>query len=145
MRSGTSPIPQFIAKLDKNKYIPATAAQLPQSEDPEAKTFLLSFKYYRDDLCEIVNLNKNGGRRGLLNMRIIGKCYDKSSLKENNIDTDFVANNGAYKTLYNGLAPDIEVLEHKIQSTARLFYFITDKFFYVRAITNTHFELDKHR
>ena len=145
MRSGTSIIPQFKPKLEENKYIPFKATQLSQSVDPENKPFLISFKYYRDDLCEIISLLKNGGRRGLLNIRTIGSCYDKPTLNGRNIDTIPVGRDGAYKVLYNSLSPDIEILEHKIQSTARIFYFIANQYFYVRAITNNHFELNKKR
>lgn len=145
MRSGISPIPQYsVVKLEKNRYIPNTAAQLPQNVDPEAKPFLISFKHYRDDLCQIENLVKNGARRALKNIRSIGKCYDRASLHEQNIDILPVGKPGAYATLYNGLSPDIEILEHKIQSTARLFYFIAGNHFFIRAITNTHFETGKH-
>ncbi len=146
MRNGTSPIDQWSpkTKLAENRFIPNTAAQLPQDIDPEAKQFLISFKHYRDDLCQIDYLVKNTGRKGLMNMRVVGRCYDRSSLKSHNIDITPVSNAGAYKVLYSGLPDDAEILEHRIQSTARLFYFIVGNNFYVRAITSTHFETRKH-
>jgi len=139
-----SPIPQFNSSK-RNTLIAESVAQLPQSENPEEIGFVISFQHYRDDLCEIKLLSKNGGRRALENLRVIGKSYNKFSLRQNNIDIDPVANNGEYKKLYNGLSPDVEILEHRIQSTARLFYFFVNNYFYIRAIKNSHFETDKQR
>lgn len=139
-----SPIPQY-NPIKYNTLIPERAAQLPQYTNPEDNKFVISFQYYRDDLCEIKFLEKNRGRRALENLRAIGKYYDKTSLEQNNIHTISIRNNGEYKRLYYGLAPDIEIREHEIQSTARLFYFFVDNYFYVRAIKNSHFETDKHR
>ena len=70
---------------------------------------------------------------------------DEVSLQQNNIHTRIVTNYGEYKILYYGLGPDVEIREHEIQSTARIFYYFVDKYFYIRAIKNSHFETDKHR
>lgn len=142
--NGSSPIPQF-KPIRENKYIPETAAQISQSKDPEYEKFAITFKYYRDDLCEILDLEKHGGRKALMNLRTVGNCYNKITLKQNNIDILSVVNSGAYKKLYSNLSPDVDLMEHKIQSTARIFYFIAGKYFCVRAITNRHFEINKHR
>ncbi len=139
-----SPIPQY-NPLKSNTFIPEKAVHVPQSQNPEDTGFLISFQYYRDDICEIKLLVKNGGKRALENLRAIGKSYNEVSLKDNHIDTKNVQNCGEYKKLYSGLSPDIDIREHKILSTARLFYFFVDKYFYIRAIKNSHFETEKHR
>ena len=143
-KDNKSSIPQYIP-LKRNSFMPERAAQLPQSENPEDKRFVISFQNYRDDLCEIKLLEKHKGRRALENLRTIGRCYDEVSLQQNNIHTRIVTNYGEYKILYYGLGPDVEIREHEIQSTARIFYYFVDKYFYIRAIKNSHFETDKHR
>jgi len=137
------PIPKW--KPKKNKYIPDRVSNVPKESDPEVECYHLSFQFYNESTCEISHLVKNNARRALLNIKTIGRCYDISSLKSNNIDITPVQNAGAYKKLFRGLTDDVEMREHEVQGTSRIFYFISDKMFYLIAITNSHLETSKHR
>ena len=137
-----SPIPRWTPS--KNKYIPENVSHVLTESDKEIECYHLSFQHYNDTVCEINDLVKNGSRRALLNLKTIGRCYSLSSLKSSNIDITPVDNKGAYKKIFQRLTEDVEIREHKIQSTARIFYFISDKMFYIVAITNTHIETSKH-
>ena len=120
-------------------------AEIRSQREPETQLFRISFKYYNDSECQISLLEKNNARRMLSDMRIIGKCTNIRSLRDNNIGIEPVYNSGAYRSLFNHLSPDIEMKEHIIQATARVFYFIVDSSFNVVAIKNSHTRIDKNR
>jgi len=139
-----SSIPQY-NPIKSTSQIPSGVAEIPQSVNPEEEKFIISFRYYCDDLCEINYLEKNCARSALRDLRLIGKCNNLHSLKDNNIGIYGIVNNGEYRKLFRKLSPDIEIREHRLQNTARLFYFIARNLFYIRAIKNSHFETDKQR
>lgn len=127
-----------------HERIPESAGVIAEALNPEDANFRISYHYYRDDLCEMKNLIGNAGRSCLKDLRTIGKSK-KGTLASNGIDEIRVRGEGAYKPLLNGLTEDVELREHKILSTARLFYFVKEETFHVVAITNAHIETDKNR
>lgn len=141
---GRSPIPQWIP--NKPKLLDEQVGHYSDKSDPETEVFHISFKYYNDKECEIEGLVKNRAIEALTNLKIIGRCYDFKSLKDNGIDILKVWPSGDYKKLFTKrITQDVELREHKIQGDARLFYFIAEKMFYIAAITNSHYETDKNR
>lgn len=131
-----------------NGLIPLSASELKIEEEPETRPFLISFKRYNDRLCEIdASLIKNCQRQALLDMKKIGRCISTNDFKDFGIDYIPVEYRGEYKKLFRGLDESIELYEHKLQGTARIFYFVSDpeKTFYIVAITQTHFETGKTR
>lgn len=145
INDGISPIPQW--KPPRNtKILDEKVALYPTRNDPEAEVFNISFKYYNDRECEISILEKNRAKKALENFKIIGRCYDFPSLMKQNINIKKVKPIGDYRKLFkNGITEDTTLREHKIQGDARLFYFIAEKIFFIIAITNNHYETDKHR
>lgn len=134
------PVPQY----DPNK-IPGKATLPPIKEDLEDILLLISFEYYNNKLCEMSVLSKNGGRAAIEAVKRIGQST-RRSLYSNGIQSKPVNNAGDYKKLFNGLPPDTNMKEHKIQGTSRLFYFFERAtIFHVVAVTNRHFETDKHK
>lgn len=126
------------------RLIPDKVALIGDQRDIESLPFHLSFEYYNDKLCEIEYLEKNVAKRTLNNLRTIGGCNNKT-LKQNGIDAIPVSNLGEYLKLYSKLPPDADVKEHKISGTARIFYFIVSRIFYLVCFKNSHFETGKHR
>lgn len=142
--SGQSPIPQWTP--NKPKLLDEQVGHYLDKSDPETEVFHISFKYYNDKECEIAGLIKNRAIAALINLKIIGRCYDFKSLKDNGINIIKVRPSGDYQKLFTKrITEDVELREHKIQSDARLFYFIAEKMFYIVAITNSHYETDKNR
>lgn len=129
----------------KQGRIPSSVTVIHNQHDPETQLFRILFKNYNDSECQISVLEKNNARRMLGDLRVIGKCTSIRNLRENNIGIEPVHNTGAYKSLFNHLSPDIEMKEHIIQATARIFYFVDGNSFNVVAIKNTHTPLGKHR
>lgn len=125
--------------------IPVSVTEIRDQKDPETQLFKISFRYYNDGECEISVLEKNNARRLLVDLRTIGKCTCVRNLKEQNIGIVPVYNSGAYKSLFNHLSPDVEIKEHIIQATSRLFYFIEGNIFNIVTVKNNHIPLYKHR
>ncbi len=134
------------AALIKNKgRIPNSVAQLPSLEDPESEPFKLSFRHYKDKLCEINSLLKNAPKRLLMDLKKVGQLNNISQFQQKGISIIGVTNAGAYKVLFNKLPPDIEMKEHKIQGEQRLFYFIIKDIVHIVCIKSSHFDTDKKR
>lgn len=135
--------------IEKEGIIPPEASELKTDEEPEIKPFLISYSKYNNKLCEIDgSLVKNCQKKALLDLKKIGKdIMDFGDFRKNGIDTIPVEYKGEYKKLFNGLYEDVEIFEHKLQNTARIFYFINNvrRIFYIIAITQAHFETEKVR
>lgn len=142
-------IPDSAATTPTEKGLPQGIAELPpESEAPEAMPYVISFVKYNNNLCEIDILGKNKGNKALTILKNIGtKVFSRTDFQRNNINTDGIKNEGEYKKLYNGLAPDVEVRELFLQSTGRIFYFDIEpkRMLYIVAIRENHFEMDKVR
>jgi hypothetical protein len=138
-----------LKKGEEVSIIPESAAELKTEEEPELKPFLISYQRYNDKLCEISEgLVKNCQKKALIDLKKIGKeIFDFKDFKDHGIDAIPVEYKGEYKKLFNRLHPDVELYEHKLQETARIFYFLNEikKIFYVVAITQAHYETDKVR
>jgi hypothetical protein len=138
-----------INDIKKDGIIPPEALELKTEEEPEIRPYLISYSKYNNKLCEIEGcLVKNCQKKALLDLKKVGKdVMDFSDFQKNGIDTIPVERRGEYKKLFNGLHEDVEIFEHKLQSTARLFYFMNNikKIFYIIAITQSHFETEKVR
>ena len=135
------PVPQW---KPKEEPIPEELAEISQDINPETNPYLISFKYYNNKECQIKNYLKNQGRKALLILKEVGCCRNLNELKNKGVDIITVENNNEYSKLFNRLSPEVEMREHKIQSTSRMFYFITDKQFNVVAFTNRHYQTNKY-
>lgn len=137
-------VPSYIPKKSYG-IIPDSVAEPRFREDPEARPFHLSYVYYKDKLCELRDIAKNGPRKILEDFRNIGRSTDISEFRRYNIDSAPVKNFGEYSKLYSGLPPDAELRENDIQGSARLFYFVVDRICFLVTIKNKHFETKKVR
>jgi hypothetical protein len=135
-----------IPKWKSTKYLDEKIANYPDKLNLELDRLQLSFKYYNNDLCEVHLFERNIARRAIQNFKTIGKSTDTKSLKDNGIDLLPVYNKGDYKKLFTKqITEDTQLKEHKIQSDARIFYFLVGKEFNIVAITNKHYETDKNK
>jgi hypothetical protein len=132
-------LPKNLAKLHSGT-IPDKVAQVARQD----QNYLISFKHYREDLCEIDLLDKNKPKECI---KVFKRASQASlgKLNEKNIDRIPIKNSGEYKKLFNRLTNEVSLYEHKVQNTARIFYFVSAHEFHVIAITNNHFETDKVR
>lgn len=144
MQNSKSAIPQW--KPKETKILDERVTLNPLEKDSESDIFRISFRYYKDKLCEVPILHKNIAKKVLEDLKKIGRCCDIQSLKEKNIDTIRVFPVGDYKKLFTQpLSEDTDMKEHKVSGPSRLFYFISGKMFNIVAITNNHYETDKNR
>jgi len=135
--------PDYVPKFKEGKIPEASASSIIR-KDPEESFYLISFRYYRNDLCEIKDLLKNRGRAGLDALKKIGQSNFRT-LHSNGINPLPVEKNGEYTKLFTQLpSPDVDMKEHKLQGESRIFFFLEDIKFNVIAITNSHFETRKH-
>lgn len=132
-----------VAQLRTNNKISDRVAQLSDQLD-EKSNYVITYKFYKDDLCELDSLEKNRPKECLKILKRIGQTM-LGKLHENNIDRLRIDNLGEYKKLFNKLTPDTKIFEHKVQGTSRIFYFTRDYEFHIVAITNKHFETCKIR
>lgn len=124
--------------------LPPNVALTPNKAELELSPYQISFEYYNYKLCEVNELERNKAIQCIENMKTIGKS-NRRNLNNNGIDYIRVNNSGEYSKLFNGLTDDVDLREHKISGTSRLFYFTQQSKFCIVAITNAHFETDKHR
>lgn len=138
MKKATRHIPLSAAD-ERSGKIPIKAAIINE----HASHYLISFRYYNEKNCELRLLEKNKFRACIDVFKRVTQSKI-GSLKEQNIDEIRISNAGQYKQLYNKLPhDDIQILEHKIQSTSRIFYFLSGPVFYITAIKNNHLETGK--
>jgi len=134
-------IPQYF-QPKKKALLPESLAET-RSEDKESSLFSISYAFYNDKMCEIKHLEKNCGREALRVLRLIGQSKTEKDFEQFGVDKKDVKEEGSYRELFNGLPEFTNLLEHKLQSTARLFYFVSQKIVCLVAITNSHIETKK--
>lgn len=144
-----SEIPDDVTQVLDEGDIPKNVAELPQeTEAPETRPYVISFSKYNERACEISLLNSNKAKKAVQTLKDIGtKIRSQADYQRNSIDRIPVRYSGGYKKLFNGLAPDIELKELKLQQDARIFYFDLEpeRTFYVVAITENHLETEQTR
>lgn len=133
----------------QNNYtkIPAELATFEEEGPDEAKgPFLISFANYDcNKCCEIDQLEKNAHKKALKDLIKIGRLNSTDKFRNNGIDFIPVRREGEYLKLFRKLTADIDLFEHKLQSTQRVFYYVIDRIINVVAITKSHFETTKVR
>lgn len=143
-------IPKEVIEPIESKYeLPQEIKELPQEiEAPEAIPYLISFAKYNTKMCELDILGNNKGKKAFETLKIIGtKVRSTADFQRNYIDRIPVRFEGEYKKLFNGLSPDIELKELKLQQNARIFYFDIEpeRIIYIVAITENHLETNQTR
>ena len=143
---GRNTIPKPTDARKKHKYaIPNSAAISSYKGDVEAESFLISFEYYDDKLCEISLLVKNNAKRFIKDIRTLGNCTQQT-LGSSNIMQKKIDNSGSYSKLFKTLPTDVDKLyEHKGNATSRLIYFIAGRVLYITTILQNHLEINKRR
>jgi hypothetical protein len=137
-------VPQY---LPRRQVIPAEAALQKDKSDIETKNYLISFASYKENMCQIQDLNTSCARKLLTILRNIGnKCTSYKDLSQIGLNMKPVGNQGEYNGLYKNLTEDVELFEHYLSEDARLFYFVSPvMLFEVVAIRNKHFRTDKNK
>ncbi|MBI5345581.1 MAG: hypothetical protein HZB76_00325, partial [Chlamydiae bacterium] len=101
-------IPLNAAK-SRSGAIPNNAPLLPDQNNK----YFISFKYYKENLCEISLLQKKKLKNCIDTFKRITQA-NIGNLKEQNIDHIRIAGTGEYKKLYNAAPfPDIEIFERQ--------------------------------
>lgn len=136
-------IPNSVVKIE-NGYLPDSVAQT-FDEDKEAKPFLISFEKYCDKLCELDSIEKSTTKKILKTLKLIGRLTRFEEFIQYNIKGKHIIDEGDYKKLYSGLDLQTEIKEDIYADSDRMFYFIINNKFYIRAITHKHFETNKNR
>jgi len=140
-----SSIPNPSIETERVGILPSSVAEFRQQEDNEANAFVVSYYYYNDDECEVESLIKNIARSALQDLRKIGSLSKRQDFARLGIGAKPVRNKNAYKSLFNRLPIDIDLLQHKISGNSRMFYFLINQSFHLVAIKNSHIETDKVR
>ncbi len=99
-------------------------------------------------MCELELLGSNKAKKLIKSLKAIGtKIRSTSDFQRYSIDRIPVRCEGEYKKLFNGLSPDIELRELKLQEKARMFFFDIEpqRILYVVAITENHLETNQTR
>lgn len=140
---------KVIEPTEDTNQIPLEVKEIPQYvEAPEANPYLISFAKYNDKMCELEILGNNKAKKAIEMFKLIGtKVRSTADFQRNYIDRIPVRYEGEYKKLFNGLSPDIELKELKLQQKSRIFYFDIepDRVIYIVAITENHLETNQTR
>lgn len=142
-------IPKEVVQPIEEGELPQAIAELSlESEAPEVNPYVISFVKYNEKMCEIPNLDSNKARKAIETLKIVGtKIRSTADYQRYHVGRVLVRNEGEYKKLYNGLAPDADLREVRLQQEARIFYFDieSERTFYIVAITQNHLETRKVR
>ncbi len=134
--------------IKEKGMLPDSISELKTEDEPEIKPFLISYQKYNKKLCEVDLLPKNCPVKVLHSLRKISQdIIEFKDFNSNGISSKPIKHAGEYKKLFNGLHDDVELYEHMLQGTSRMFYFINEinKIIYIVAITQKHFETEKTR
>ena len=147
-------IPEPEGENKSSETVPVTAPLISQDEeDPEAKLYRISFERYKQDECQMDGMHPENAKAALKIIRDIGIYFTSEKnyfAKSGRAEIKPVICGGHYKELCNGLGPDDEVKEIKLDDkknriSVRLFYFTLekDKTFYLIAARETHYDTSK--
>jgi hypothetical protein len=142
-------IPQKEIEDADNNRLPQAVTVMPQEvESPEEIPYLISFSDYKEKLCQISLLEKSEAVKAIGAIKTIGnKIYSEKDYQRISLGRKSVYNDGGYKRLYNGLSEEVEIFEHKISQSARIFFYNLEpkRTCYIVAIIKNHLETDKVR
>jgi hypothetical protein len=128
-----------------DKYIPSSVTNIPNQKDIEGEPYLISFEYYRDDLCQTKSLQSSAARRALQDLRKIGKCTIVT-LRGSNIDTHPIERaNDHYRIFFKHIPEEITLYHSHISQSGSMFYFVMKNLFYVIAFQQSHPEVGKNK
>jgi len=129
----------------KIKRIPNEVTENIPIEDIEAENFLFSFKFYKNKLCQLNDLQSSYLKKILKFFKTVGKLYSQSEFNENNITIKQVRYSGEYKILYNRIPQDVDIFEYRIGDSQRIFFWILStikqNIIYLICLRNRHFEV----
>ncbi len=137
--------PKIRIKKGKEKFFQPDVANIREKKDIEEEKFLISFGFYNNDECQINNLDRRKPHELLHKLKKISNLTSFLEFYDSGINTTIVKNRNDYKRFCKTVPVGYKTYEDEIQGTARLFYFIMEKIFYVVCITNTHPETRKTR
>ena len=141
----TIPDPQ---KNKSKTRITSTEALNLNQKDIETETFIVSFKHYNDNECQIKELKQSPARKALNSLKTIGRLSNVGQFFPKNIQISPVSNAGNYRKLFKTIPDeqDIDMFEYIIGKIERIFFFIVSRTFYLVTIRNSHYETNKiHR
>lgn len=125
---------------EKKNLISDKVATTRGREDETSLHFQISFKYYKNNLCEIENLSSSPARKCLTKLKQIG-LSNHTTMKANNLSPRPVHNSKSYSSLFHSLTPDVKIFELNLGDSSRLFYFTERHTFHIISIKNKHIEI----
>lgn len=131
-------IPNISSK--KKNIINDKVATIKGGEDETNLHFQISYKYYKNSLCEIEDLPTSPARKCLTKLKQIG-LSNHTTMMDNNLKPRPVHNSKSYKSLFHNLSPDINMFELNLGDSSRLFYFTVGHTFHIVSIKNKHIEI----
>lgn len=119
--------------------IPLSASVNDKMTDAVQDTVHFSFASYRLNLCEIDQLPEATARKALRQLKNIG-MGDARNLNSSNVKPRKVSrtSKGDYSKLFEGLTPDVSIMEFDISSGGRCFYYRVQNRFFIRAFRENH-------
>lgn len=128
-----------LRELDKEK-IPATVAISSILKDYENDKVFLSFEPYNQNCCEIYLIDKKDAKKLTDRLKKITTTPRKHFLYQDasGIACKPIKDSGNYKSLFNGLQKDIELLEVDYTGAGRIFGYLTKNIFNIVAIKVRH-------
>lgn len=127
------------SKKPKKPYIPEpilpiegklpsdVAEAIPKEEKEAEQLFVISYKYYSHKLCQMRELERSRLRNALATLATVGGLYTVGQFQNEKIGTIGIERKGEYQKLYRGLDNSIEIKEHEIGGSSRLFYWINEE------------------
>jgi hypothetical protein len=106
-----------VARVEESSKLPQRVA-LP--EHLHSSNYQINFEQYKHKECQIHLLNESSAESLIKRVSLIAQNNSRT-IGSSKLIRDNVANDGAYKSLYEGLGKDIEIKEIQFAGTGRIF------------------------
>ncbi|TRZ78474.1 hypothetical protein D4R87_00600 [bacterium] len=130
-------------KFERTKQIDqsvAIRAEVPDYEDKLKENFLFSFAHYKIGQCGLKDLYGKDSKQLIEKLRRINETTIRE-LPSSKLIHDNVKKGGNYKSLFDGLSPDVEIREIRFSDSGRIFAYFVERYVCIVAIKPNHIKI----
>lgn len=127
-----------LAKVPNDWQIPEGATTVLSTGEKSSRKCVLCFDYLKWNVCVFEHFDSTKARALVRLFQDIKTC-EAHDLPASHLIRDNVSNSPTYRTLFNGLSPDIQMKETELPGAGRVFFFITEEIkFNIVSIESIH-------
>lgn len=130
-----------LAKVPNDWKFPEQVANIPTSTEEEAQRLLLCFDYLNWKTCLFTQFDDTKAKALIAMFEKVSKC-EVSKFPELRLVRDSITSTPNYKSLFDGLSPDVDMKEADLPGNGRVFFFLESIKFNVVSVETKHRNID---